>query len=242
MTDIERDAARYRWIKAAPRLRIERMPDSHFWISAETGKKYSVTHSLSAFDTGFSGLPTLDELVDQAMEMYPIPDEMKTKSPVEQAYKDWWGEYPETGDWDATDDARWLGFRAGYHMAYQEKVTTWEPTPQTPNEIEQGLKNAFKAAKEAGVFDDLPSDKKQRILHQSKQVASYMEMRNQPFWPRLGSKVGSYNLGPVEIANILELIAEEVEHRGTIDYDRDPGETAEWLMHEAQSARQSMNP
>jgi hypothetical protein len=73
MSDIERDAARYRWIKAAPRLRIERMPDSHYWISTETGEKYSVTHTLSAFDTGFSGLPTLDELVDQAMEMYPIP-------------------------------------------------------------------------------------------------------------------------------------------------------------------------
>jgi hypothetical protein len=72
-TDIERDAARYRWIKAAPRLRIERMPDRHFWIYAETGEKYSVTHSLTAFDTGFSGLPTLDDLIDQAMEMYPIP-------------------------------------------------------------------------------------------------------------------------------------------------------------------------
>ena len=69
---IERDAARYRWIKAAPRLRIDRMPDSHFWISTETGEKYLVSHSLSAFDTGFSGLPTLDDLVDQAMNMYPI--------------------------------------------------------------------------------------------------------------------------------------------------------------------------
>ena len=73
MTDVERDAARYRWIKAAPKLRIDRMPDSHYWISAETGEKYFVTHSLSAFDTGFSGLPSLDDLVDQAMEMYPIP-------------------------------------------------------------------------------------------------------------------------------------------------------------------------
>jgi hypothetical protein len=72
MTDIERDAARYRWIKAAPRLRIERMPDSHFWISAETGDRYSVTHELAAFNTGFHGLPTLDDLIDQAMEMYPI--------------------------------------------------------------------------------------------------------------------------------------------------------------------------
>ena len=72
MTDIERDAARYRWIKAASGLRIDRMPDSHYWISTETGEKHSVTHSLFAFDTGFSGLPTLEDLVDQAMEMYRI--------------------------------------------------------------------------------------------------------------------------------------------------------------------------
>lgn len=71
MTDIERDAARYRWIKAAPRLRIERMPDAHFWISAETEEKYSVTHELAVFNTGFHGLPALDDLVDQAMKMYP---------------------------------------------------------------------------------------------------------------------------------------------------------------------------
>jgi len=72
LTDIERDAARYRWIKAAPGLRIERMPDSYFWISTETGEKHPVTHELAAFYTVFRGLPTLDDLVDQAMEMYPI--------------------------------------------------------------------------------------------------------------------------------------------------------------------------
>jgi hypothetical protein len=160
----------------------------------------------------------------------------KTKSPVEEAFKDWWGQYPETGNWDSTDDARWLGFRAGYHLAYQEKIAEWEPTPQTPSEIEQGLKNAFKTAKENGVFDDSISDTKQRILHQSKQVAAYMEKQSQPFWSRIGGNTGPYDLGPAEIANILNLIADEVEHRGEIDYDRDPGETAEWLRHEAEKA------
>jgi hypothetical protein len=48
------------------------MPDSHFWTSAETGERYLVTHELAAFNTGFHGLPTLDDLIDQAMEMYPI--------------------------------------------------------------------------------------------------------------------------------------------------------------------------
>ena len=43
----------------------------------------------------------------------------KTKSPVEEAYKEWWGEYPETGTTASnTDDARWLGFQAGYEFAY----------------------------------------------------------------------------------------------------------------------------
>ena len=35
---------------------------------------------------------------------------------------------------------------------------------------------------------------------------------------------------------MLNLIADEVERRGTIDYDRDPGETADWLRIEADLA------
>jgi hypothetical protein len=42
----------------------------------------------------------------------------KTKSPVEEAYKDWWGQYPETGTWDSFDDKRWQGFQAGYEFAW----------------------------------------------------------------------------------------------------------------------------
>lgn len=80
------------------------------------------------------------------------------------------------------------------------------------------------------------SDPNQRILHQSKQLAAYMERQSQPLWHRIGGNTGPYDLGPAEIANILNLIADEVEHRGVIDYDRDPGETAEWLRHEAQKA------
>jgi hypothetical protein len=42
----------------------------------------------------------------------------RTKSPVEEAYKDWWGQYPETGTWDGFDEKRWQGFQAGYEFAY----------------------------------------------------------------------------------------------------------------------------
>lgn len=58
----------------------------------------------------------------------------------------------------------------------------------------------------------------------------------EPLWQQIGGKTGPYDLGPVEIANILKLIADEVERRGTIDYDRDPGETADWLRAEANQA------
>ena len=75
----------------------------------------------------------------------------KTKSPVEEAYKDWWGHYPETGTWDGYDEKRWQGFQAGYYVAYQEKVSEWEPTPQTPEQVADGLKEAFREAVKQGV-------------------------------------------------------------------------------------------
>lgn len=56
-------------------------------------------------------------------------------------------------------------------------------------------------------------------------------------WQRIRDKAGAYKLGREEIADILELIADEIEYRGTIDYDRDPGETADWLRAEAGATR-----
>ena len=45
----------------------------------------------------------------------------KTKTPVEECYKDWWGEYPGDANW-TSDATRWQGFQAGYNAAYEEKV------------------------------------------------------------------------------------------------------------------------
>jgi hypothetical protein len=42
----------------------------------------------------------------------------QTKSPVEEAYKDWWGIYPELENDTEYDDTRWQGFQAGYEFAY----------------------------------------------------------------------------------------------------------------------------
>jgi hypothetical protein len=46
----------------------------------------------------------------------------KHKSPVEEAYKDWWGQYPELETDSEYDEMRWQGFQAGFHFAYEEKV------------------------------------------------------------------------------------------------------------------------
>ena len=106
------------------------------------------------------------------------------KSPVEECYKDWWGQYPELetdGEFDVT---RWHGFRAGYHFAYEENVSEtpqervervhkemeeliresvkWceeHPDesvedylkPQTPEQVADGLKEAFRESVKQGV-------------------------------------------------------------------------------------------
>lgn len=56
------------------------------------------------------------------------------------------------------------------------------------------------------------------------------------FWQKIGGKTGPYDLGPEEIAGIIDLIADEVERRGSIGYDIDPGETSDWLRREAEQA------
>ena len=111
----------------------------------------------------------------------------KTKSPMEEAYKDWWGEYP-TNIFNS-DDVRWMGFQAGYNAAYEEKVSEtaqergervhnemeetikihdgygvvdYKPTPQTPEQVADGLKEAFREAVKQGVVS---SSTKQKTLY-----------------------------------------------------------------------------
>ena len=111
----------------------------------------------------------------------------KTKSPAEEAYKNWWGEYPETEN-RACGGPRWEGFQAGYNAAYEEKVKEtaqergerlhkdvervvkenmkWfeehpdkDPLdclkPQTPEETEQSLKEAFRDAQQTEKWKEL---------------------------------------------------------------------------------------
>ena len=54
------------------------------------------------------------------------------KSPVEEAYKDWWGIYPELENDTEYDETRWSGFQAGYEAAQLKDVGI----PECPDEPE----------------------------------------------------------------------------------------------------------
>ena len=66
----------------------------------------------------------------------------KTKSPVEEAYKDWCGQYPKLETDSKYDVTRWEGFQAGYNAAYEEKVseTAQERGERVHNEMEETIK------------------------------------------------------------------------------------------------------
>ncbi len=105
----------------------------------------------------------------------------QTKSPVKEAYKDWWGDYPELETDSQYDDTRWAGFQAGYEFAYKEKVSEepeeqkWDAVresvkwceenpdkdpldwlkPQTPEETERGMRTAFREAQQTEKWKEL---------------------------------------------------------------------------------------
>ena len=105
----------------------------------------------------------------------------QTKSPVEEAYKEWWGEYP-SNTWQC-DVNRWDAFQAGYNAAYEEKVSEepeeqkWDAVresvkwceehpgkdpldwlkPQTPEQVADGLKEAFREAVKQGIVSSTKS-------------------------------------------------------------------------------------
>ena len=58
-------------------------------------------------------------------------------------------------------------------------------------------------------------------------------------YKRIQSELDLYGANwPLKLAQMFELIADIVEHRGSIDYDRDPGETADWLRNEAKKVKE----
>lgn len=66
MTD--RDAERYQWIKNQKNLMLS--SEGVKWFR-ENGDVYYPSHRLAVNGTGFHGIENLDDLIDQAMEVYP---------------------------------------------------------------------------------------------------------------------------------------------------------------------------
>ena len=56
-----------------------------------------------------------------------------------------------------------------------------------------------------------------------------------PLWLQLRNHPSLFclHIHPSQAAVLLRELAEQIEYRGSIDYDRDPGETADWLRAEA---------
>ena len=133
--------------------------------------------------------------------------EQRTKTPVEECYKDWWGQYPELETDSQYDDTRWQGFQAGYEFAYaistakevMEKVQEeqkWDAVresvkwceehpdkdpldwlkPQTPEQVADGLKEAFREAVKQGVVSSSNKPQNPSLMKTKAQEVLYAYM------------------------------------------------------------------
>lgn len=60
-----------------------------------------------------------------------------------------------------------------------------------------------------------------------------------PLYKKIQLELDLYgSIWPPKLAQMFELIADIAEYRGSIDYDRDPGETADWLRNEAKKVKE----
>ena len=83
----------------------------------------------------------------------------KTKSPVEEAYKDWMGVYPPTNpSVDNIFDIRWRAFQMGYNAAYEEKVA------QEPEEEPEELKTLYQMFENEGAYGQLYYDDALKVV------------------------------------------------------------------------------
>ena len=92
----------------------------------------------------------------------------KHKSPCEEAYKRVYGFYPET-----YEDS-WSSFQDGYIASQKDiKVGEYQPTPQTPEQVADGLKEAFREAVKQGVVSS--SNKPQTLTDLIAEWWEYLE-------------------------------------------------------------------
>ena len=80
----------------------------------------------------------------------------KHKTPAEEAFKEVYGHYPviEENNYYRWDGKIWFAFQKGYEAAQAKDAGEYQPPPQTPEEVAEGLRNAMIQAKKDGVFDE----------------------------------------------------------------------------------------
>ena len=89
-------------------------------------------------------------------------------TPCEEAYKRVYGFYPET-----YEDS-WSSFQDGYIASQKDyKVGEYQPTPQTPEQVADGLKEAFREAVKQGVVSS--SNKPQTLYDLIAEWWEYLE-------------------------------------------------------------------
>ena len=104
----------------------------------------------------------------------------KHRSPAEEAFKEVYGYYPEV-----CERSVWVAFQKGYEEAQKDyKVGEYQPTPQTPEQVEQGLRDAMKQAKKDGVFDE-PSKPMDDVI--DRLVEKY---KSQKLWNMVRNELG----------------------------------------------------
>ena len=80
----------------------------------------------------------------------------KTKTPCEEAYKDWWGEYPGNKNW-TSDATRWQGFQAGYRSAQKDyKVGEYQEAKE--------LKTLYQMLEDAGAYGNIRLDTAVKVV------------------------------------------------------------------------------
>ena len=104
----------------------------------------------------------------------------KHRSPAEEAFKEVYGYYPEV-----CERSVWVPFQKGYGEAQKDyKVGEYQPTPQTPEQVDAGLRDAMRQAKKDGVFDE-PSKPMDEVM--DRLVEKY---KSQKLWNMMRNELG----------------------------------------------------
>jgi hypothetical protein len=116
------------------------------------------THKLEIKERKMTSKETIQQLKEDIAilqeKLKKLEELARVKTPAEEAFYRIYSRYP-----DKLDDrygSAWDIFVVGYNEAHKDAVENnknFEPTPQTPEQVEQGLRDAMKKAKEDGVFE-----------------------------------------------------------------------------------------